>query len=297
MNYKTNLSPETQVIRRVSLTTVVINLVLVFVKLTAGIVGNSGAMTADAVHSASDMLGGLLVLFGAGLSGKEADAEHPYGHERMECVISIVLANILLVTGLGIGWSSLQTIRSGVITVVPGPIALVAAVVSILCKEAMFWYTKRNADRINSVALRAEAWHHRSDALSSVGSFAGILGARMGLPLLDPIVGLLICLLILKVAVDIYRETVDRLVDRACDAQTLEQLHAVIAGQPGVLSVDDVKTRLFGARVYVDIEIGALETLTLREAHEVAQRVHDAVEGALETVKHCTIHVNPVARG
>lgn len=295
MHVKQQLSPEAQLMKKVSLRTVVVNFLLVVFKLLAGLLGRSGAMTADAIHSASDMLGGLLVLFGAGLSGKAADEEHPYGHERMECIISIVLANLLLVTGLGIGWNSVKAITAGTAPATPGVIALAAAVVSIVTKEALFWYTKRNADQINSVALRAEAWHHRSDALSSVGSFAGILGARMGLPVLDPIAGLIICLLILKVAVDIYRETIDKLVDHAADEQTLADIRGTVARQQGVLRVDDIKTRLFGARIYVDIEIGADESLTLREAHSVAERVHDAVEHSLESVKHCTVHVNPVA--
>ncbi len=165
---------------QVSRVSIFVNIALMAMKFFAGVVAHSGAMIADAVHSASDVFGSFLVIIGANLSGKAADEEHPYGHERMECVISIILANILLLVGLGIGMNGMGKIFSGDYSTlaVPGKLALAAAVISILVKEGLFWYTRFAAKQINSISLMAEAWHHRSDALSSIGSFIGIFGAR-----------------------------------------------------------------------------------------------------------------------
>lgn len=140
----------------------------------------------------------------------------------------------------------------------------------------------------------AEAWHHRSDALSSIGAFAGILGARLGYPILDPIASVIICLFIGKAAYDIFKDAVDKMVDKSCDDETLEQMRGIISKQAGVLSIDMLHTRLFGAKMYVDIEISADGTLSLEEGHEIAQKVHDAIEKEFPLVKHCMVHVNPV---
>jgi cation diffusion facilitator family transporter len=177
----------------------------------------------------------------------------------------------------------------------PGRLALAAAVVSIAVKEWMFHYTKRAAKKINSTALMADAWHHRSDALSSVGSFVGILGARLGFPICDPIAGIIICVFIIKAAWDIFYDATNQLVDKACDEAVCERLREVIGEQKGVLTIDDLKTRLFGAKIYVDVEIGADGNLPLFQAHDIAQHVHDAIEGEFPNVKHCMVHVNPKA--
>ena len=164
---------------KISMVSIVGNILLSLFKALAGIVANSGAMISDAIHSASDVFSTIVVIIGIRLSGKESDKEHPYGHERMECVAAILLATILAATGLFIGWSAVEkiTVQDDSALAVPGILALVAAVVSIAVKEAMFWYTRAGAKKIDSGALMADAWHHRSDALSSIGSFAGVLGA------------------------------------------------------------------------------------------------------------------------
>ena len=176
---------------------------------------------------------------------------------------------------------------------IPGALALVAAVVSIVVKEVMFWYTWLAAKKIDSSALQAEAWHHRSDALSSVGSFAGILGARLGFPVLDPAASVIICLFILKAAWDILADALGKMTDHACDPETTAEMKASILAQPGVLGVDALNTRLFGDRVYVDVEIAADGELPLKVTHATAQAVHDALEAQFPQVKHCMVHVNP----
>jgi len=283
---------------QVSQISILSNLFLTTGKLLAGIFGHSAAMVADAAHSASDVFGSVVVIAGAVVSGKEADERHPYGHERLECIASFILSMILIATGMGIGISGVQKImnHSSGELIVPGKMTLIAAVISILVKEALFWYTKIEAKKINSVSLMAEAWHHRSDAFSSIGSFAGILGARLGFPILDPIAGIIICLFIFKIAWDILKETFEKLIDTACDDETEQKIVRIAAKTEGVLHIDDLKTRLFGAKIYVDIEIAVDEDMKLSDAHVIAEEVHEAIEGGIPGVKHCMVHVNPMNR-
>ena len=279
---------------RVSKVSVAANVFLSAFKLFAGVVGHSGAMIADAVHSLSDVAGSGLVILGAHLSSKESDREHQYGHERLECVISLILANVLLLVAAGIGIEGIRGMIDPQSAAMPGMLALIAAVVSVASKEVLYWYTRAAAKRIDSVSLMAEAWHHRSDAISSVGSFIGIFGAMLGFPVLQPAVCVLIAVLIFKVGIDIYRETMNKLIDKACDDETAEKIKATIVAQEGVIALDEIKTRLFGSKVYVDIEIACDGTQSLYDAHRIAERVHRQVEELFPgRIKHCSVHVNP----
>ena len=280
---------------RATFNTLLANVVLTVFKMIAGVLGNSTAMIADAVHSLSDVLSAFVVIVGVKLSNRKPDKGHPYGHERFECVAAILLAALLLFTSAGIGWSGMQKIIAGDYGTIatPGIIALIAAIVTIVAKEAMYWYTFRAAKKINSGALMASAWHHRSDALSSVGSFIGILGSRLGVPILDPIAAIVISLLILKVAFDIFRDAVGKMTDKSCNEETEAELREVILAQESVLGIDVLKTRLFGNRIYVDVEISVDGTDTLEEAHNISHVVHDAIESKFPDVKHCAIHINP----
>ena len=281
---------------RVSAVTILGNFILTVFKLAAGIAAHSGAMISDAVHSASDVLSTFVVIAGVKLSGKKSDREHPYGHERLECVAAIILSVMLAVTGAGIGWAGVQIVLGdSAELVIPGRLALAAAVVSIVSKEAMYWYTRNAAKKLDSSALMADAWHHRSDALSSVGSFAGILGARLGVPVLDPAAGVVICLFILKAAADIFKDAISKMIDTSCPEKVEEEMRDVVLKQEGVLGVDRLQTRLFGDRIYVEIDIAADAGATLTVAHGVAEGVHDAVEETFPKVKHCMVHVNPYA--
>ena len=286
---------EQAIAMRVSTVSIIVNLALSLFKLIAGIAAHSGAMVSDAVHSASDVFSTFIVMIGVTISGKESDKEHPYGHERLECVASLLLAMVLALTGLGIGKTGVEKILGGEAAglAVPGLLALIAAVSSVAVKEWMYWYTVAAAKKINSGALMADAWHHRSDALSSIGAFIGILGSRMGYPILDPIASLVICLVILKAAYDIFQDALAKMVDKACPEEVVNQMREIILAQEGVEGIDDIKTRLFGAKMYVDVEISVDGDKTLRAAHEIANRVHDAIEDAFPEVKHCMVHENP----
>lgn len=286
---------EQAIAMRVSTVSIIVNLALSLFKLIAGIAAHSGAMVSDAVHSASDVFSTFIVMIGVTISGKESDKEHPYGHERLECVASLLLAMVLALTGLGIGKTGVEKIMGGEAAglAVPGLLALIAAVSSVAVKEWMYWYTRAAAKKINSGALMADAWHHRSDALSSIGAFIGILGSRMGYPILDPIASLVICLFILKAAYDIFQDALAKMVDKACPEEVVDRMREIILAQEGVEGIDDIKTRLFGAKMYVDVEISVDGDKTLRAAHEIANRVHDAIEDAFPEVKHCMVHENP----
>ena len=280
---------------KVSLVGMIANIFLTAFKLAAGFIAHSGAMISDAVHSASDTFSGLIVIIGVRLSSKESDSEHPYGHERFECVAEIILSVVLFIAGGTIGFEAVKSIVSSeyLDNKFENPLALIAAVTSIVVKEAMFWYTKINAKRINSPSLSAEAWHHRSDALSSVGALIGIGGAALGFPVLEPIASIIICLFIFKVAYDIFKDAIDRMVDSSCDDETEGKMRRCVEEIDGVICIDMLRTRIFGNKIYVDIEIGVDETLNLAEAHGIAETVHDAVEESFPQVKHVMVHVNP----
>ena len=285
-----------QTATRVALVTIIWNLVLSVGKLLAGVFAHSGAMISDAVHSASDVFSSIIVIIGVRIASRDSDKEHPYGHERMECVAAIILATVLCITGFGIGLSACKNIFSGNYAdlAIPGMLALIAALVSIIVKEAMFWYTRHYAKKIDSGALMADAWHHRSDALSSVGALIGIGGARLGFPILDSVASVVICIFIVKAAYDIFMDAIDKMIDKACDEDTEKQLRDCATAVDGVEGIDLLMTRVFGNKIYVDIEIVAKGDKTLREAHEIAESVHASIEKNFPKVKHIMVHVNPV---
>ncbi|MBR2219607.1 MAG: cation transporter [Phascolarctobacterium sp.] len=281
----------------VSINSIIGNLLLSVGKLFAGFVAHSAAMVSDGIHSASDVLSTLVVMAGVRYANKASDKQHQYGHERMECIAAIILATMLTMVALAIGYNGYEKIFSENSTelTIPGQLALWAAVISIIMKEAMFWYTKNAAEKINSGALMADAWHHRSDALSSVGSFVGILGARMGYPILDPLASIIICLMILYASYEVFADAVHKMVDHSCDEKTTQELIDLIHRVPGVEHVDSITTRIFGNRIYVDVEISVDDMLPLIEAHHIAETTHAAIEANFPLVKHCMVHVNPMS--
>lgn len=279
----------------VSLVSIIGNIILSLFKLIAGVLGNSGAMISDAVHSASDVFSSIIVIIGVKFAAKESDKNHPYGHERFECVAAIILSVILLVCGLFIGNDAIEKISAETPRnlAVPGIVALVAALVSIVSKEVMYWYTRHYAKAYDSGALMADAWHHRSDALSSIGAFAGILGARMGFPLMDTIASLVICIFIFKAAYDIFMDAVEKMVDRSCSDEMEKEITDCAISQDGVIGVASIQTRVFGNKIYVEIDIFAEGTLSLEKSYEISSRVHDAIEHKFEKIKHISVCAVP----
>ncbi len=285
---------ENIIIRKLSFVGIAGNVLLSAFKLFAGIYGRSSAMVSDAIHSLSDVFATLIAYIGVRLSKQEEDKEHPYGHERLECVASLVLGLILAGTGIGIGYSGIMKLFfTHEAPEIPTALPLIAALVSIAVKEGMFWYTMYYAKKLDSSAFKADAWHHRTDAISSVGAFIGIGLARLGFPFMDPAAGLIICILILKVAYDIIVEALSKMLDTSAGSDEEKQIRSFVEKQPGVVRVDLLRTRQFGNRIYIDLEIAVRGDLPLVEAHAIAESVHNSVEQRFPEIKHVMIHVNP----
>lgn len=276
-----------------SLWTLGLNFLLGSLKLAAGLWGRSSAMVADAVHSYSDCASTVAVIAGLKMASKSADDDHPYGHEKYELIFANILSILLGLTAVKIGYDALMVIAHGSYQV-PGLAPLLAAVFSVAVKEVMYRLTLRKAKKIGSVAMEADAWHHRSDALSSVGAFVGILGARLGLPVLDPVTGLLVSILVLKVAIDLYRKSVSGLVDSSTDAETVARIRQLLADIDGIEEVNSLKTRVFGASAYADVTIKVDGALTVEEGHDIATLAHNKIEANLPKIKHIMVHIEPM---
>lgn len=278
---------------RISIISIIINVILSAFKLISGIIGRSSAMISDSVHSLSDVISTIVVIIGINISNKQSDDSHQYGHERFEAIAALILSMILLFTGIFIGYDGIIKIISNNNLEIPTTIALIAAIISIIIKEAMYWATRNVAKKTNSSALMADAWHHRSDALSSIGSLIGIAFSILGFPILDKIASLIICIFILKVGYDILKDSIYKLVDKSCDEKIINEMKDLILKTDGVLNLDLIKTRLFGTKIFVDVEISANKDLTLEKSHMIAHNIHDGIEKNFKNVKHCMVHVNP----
>lgn len=275
-----------------SLVTIVINIFLAFIKITAGIIGKSSAIIADGFHSLSDVLSTFVVIAGLKISSKEADKQHPYGHEKYESVFAKILSILLLLTGAFIGFESFKILISGEFTK-PKNIALIAAIISIIIKEGMYWYTIKTARKIKSISMEADAWHHRSDAFSSIGTFVGILGAQLGFPALDPIAGIVVSIFIVKVGVDLYIKSVKELIDESASEELIILMKEKIYSIEGVEEIKSLKSRIFGNKIYVDLEIFVDQDITVKEGHDIAEKVHDKLEKEIQDIKHCMVHIEP----
>lgn len=281
-----------EVVNDVGMKTLIANVILSVVKIISGFVAQSSAMIADGFHTVSDVVSTVAVMVGVKFSEKEADEGHPYGHERIESVVTVLLSLMLSFTGVGIAVTGIKTIINQDFTT-PGTLALVAAVLSILVKELMYRYTVIAAEKINSTALKADAWHHRSDAFSSIGTLFGIAGAMIGFKILDPLAGIVVSILIIKVGIEILMQGLNQLIDRAADNDTINTIKNTIINIKGVMGIDDIKTRLHGSKLYVDVEIAVDDEISVKEGHSIAETVHKKIENALPDVKHCMVHVNP----
>lgn len=285
------LKTRLQIIKKVSFNTIIGNIFLSILKFLAGIFAHSTALISDAIHSLSDVLSTIIVIIGSKMADKKADKEHPFGHERMESVASVILSVILLFTGIFIAYNGLEIIISQKYKELelPGIIALISALISIIVKELMYWYTHYYAKKISSSALEADAWHHRSDALSSIGSFIGILLARLINPLLDPLASIVISLFIIKAACSIFHQAILNMIDHACEEELLNKIIAFIKKEEFVLEVRQVKTRLFGNKIYLEIEVVYDKKLSLENVYQFNQKLHDLLEDNFQEIKHCII--------
>ena len=279
---------------QISRNTFLLNMLLAVIKFTAGILGHSTVMISDALNNATDSITTIVVLIGIKIGSKEADSNHPYGHERLESITSIIVGALILFTGVAIFYNAIQVLITGAYEQNPPSITLLAiATVSIIAKELMYRYTKIGAMKIDSEAMLADALNHRADVFVSLASIVGISGARMGFAFADPLLSLVVCLFIFKVAIETFKEAISKLVDTACDEETINLIAEVILRVDGVIDIDELMTRMFGTRIYVDVEISVDENLSLKVAHDISEEVHDQVEAVFPKVKHCMVHINP----
>lgn len=293
----TEASDDKKLIAQVTSVGVFGNVALAAFKLVAGILGHSGAMITDAIHSFTDVFATAIAFAGVKVSKKSADVSHPYGHERFESVASLFLGLILLATGVAAGIGGV-TVASDILNgeinfVAPRTIALVAAFLSILVKEAMFWYTRHVAKVLMSSAFMADAWHHRSDAISSVAALVGIGGAMLGVPVLEPAASVVIAIFIIGVAAKLLRDSLRELLDSSVGIAFEEELSEFVNKQTGVVCVDVVRSRRFGNRVCIDLEIEVDGKQTLEQAHAIAENVHLAILETYPMIKFVTVHENP----
>ena len=288
-----------QEIYRVTLAGGAINVALLAFKFVAGIVGHSSAMVADAVHSLSDFVTDVVVLVFVHISGKPKDKSHDYGHGKFETLAMSIIGMSLLLVAIGIVYSGVVKIAAwadGVLLEAPGLLALWAALLSLLLKEAVFRYTMHKARKLKSQALEANAWHHRSDALSSVGTAIGIGGAIVlgqRWTVLDPVAGVVVGLFIAKVAIGLLRDGIGDLMEQSLPDDVEEEILRLAASVPGVTSPHELHTRRIGNHYAIELHILVDGDITLREAHEIASQVEERLRGHYGTETHISVHVDP----
>lgn len=277
---------------RVTMISLTVNVMLMFLKGIAGAVANSTALIADAVHSASDVLTTLVVFVGVRVSSRPADINHHYGHAKLESVAAKIVALVLAGTGVGIGWSAWGVLQGGDLES-PTVFALIAAGVSILVKEGLFRYTFKKGTQIDSRAIIADAWHNRSDALSSVAALVGVAGARFGYSWADPVAGIIVAVLIIRVGGKLYLTSVGELVDEAPDRETMEKIAAITRNTRGVRSLNQVKGRKVGSNIHLDLSLCVDPEITVKAGHDIAVEVENNLQASISKTVDVMIHVNP----
>lgn len=279
-------------VKKTSTISIIINVSLTIVKAIVGVLSGSTALIADAFHSASDLFATIVLLQGLKIAHKPADEDHPYGHHRAETITAKFLAIILIVTGLGIGLASYKILRQPVVRV-PEIMAAYIAILSIVSKEWLYRYTIKIGNKINSSAVIADAWHHRSDAFSSIAALIGIVGARFGYPIMDPLVGILVAILILKTGVSIYKQAIIDLMDTAPPKQILNEIRKIALQAQGIKEVQDVKMRQYGSKFMVDMKVCVDPSITVKEGHDAAAGAKKNIMESGHDIQDVLIHVNP----
>ena len=286
-------------VKNVTYLGMVVNVLLTFGKLLAGVVGKSSAMLADGVHSLSDIATDVVVIAFVGIAARESDQDHHYGHGKYETFATMLISFVLLVVGLGIFWEGLKALYghfNGVVLPEPGMIALYAAIISIVSKELLYRYTMVVANRIQSSAVKANAWHHRSDAFSSIGTALGIGGAIFlgeSWRLLDPLAGMVVSIFIVKMAVEIGLPSVKELLETALPEETRAEIEKIIQSQPGVLHYHRLRTRKIGMVNAVEVHVKVDRYLTVEASHQIATAVEEALRHRFGKQTHVGVHIEP----
>jgi cation diffusion facilitator family transporter len=267
------------------------NLLLSVVKFIGGVAGHSTALVADALHSLSDLLTDAIVLATHKIGQIPADSNHPYGHGRAETIGATIVGGVIILAGIWIGYDVWQVIASGS-KLIPTWLAASAALFSILVNEGIFHYTRRVGEKTNSPAIIANAWHHRSDAISSVAALIGILGAHFGYSIMDPLAGGIVALMIIKVGYEILADGLRDLMDTGLSEDQTREIQKLIDDIPEVIKYHDLRTRTLGGEVFMDVHILVDTDLTVTEGHAAAERVRRSLINAFDRVQDVLVHVD-----
>lgn len=262
-------------------------------KVVVGLWSNSQALVADGIHSFSDLATDFFVLYASKHSNKEADAGHPYGHGRIETLATVVLGATLVLIALGIAIDAIQRLISDDLHVTPGALALLVALISIASKEWIYHYTMRAAIKYKSDLLRANAWHSRSDAVSSVVVLIGIVGAMLGYPILDAVAAVVVAVMIAKIGFDLARSSSEELIDSALDEEETDKLRRVMLKVAGVRAVHELRSRTSAGDAFVDVHIQVDPKLSVSEGHQIGDSVRIALLEGNDSVKDVTVHIDP----
>lgn len=277
---------------RVTIVGAVVNLILAIFKIIIGTIGHSHALIVDGIHSFSDLLSDGLVVFAARQGNQSPDDDHPYGHARIETAFAAVLGGILIAVGIGIVIDALERLTSGNI-VTPESMTIWVALLSVLSKEVLYRYTLLYANRINSPILKANAWHHRSDAISSIVVLVGIAGSMSGIPYLDAAAAVIVSMMIAKIGWEIARESIEQLVDKGLDPEKVKSISQHIAEIPGVSEMHMLRTRQMGADALLDVHIEVSPQLSVSEGHRISDEVSAQLTTEFPDIAQVLVHIDP----
>lgn len=278
---------------KITVISILLNIGLTILKILAGILGNSTAIIADGLHSASDIITSIGILIGNKISRKPRDDEHQYGHEKAESLVSFILAAVLIGIALKIGYDGFKDLININNILVPNALPLVVALISIAVKEYQYQITIRVAKKINSSSLKADAWHHRSDAFSSIAAFIGIGGAMLGFKILDPIASIIVAIVVIKVGIDILKSSCDELMDSSISKEDIREIKSLIDNNKKIYGIKDFKSRKYGSIAYIDMSIFIDKSKTLEEAHDIADNLEHSIISNLNYIKEINIHTEP----
>ena len=278
---------------KITVISILLYIGLTILKILAGILGNSTAIIADGLHSASDIITSIGILIGNKISRKPRDDEHQYGHEKAESLVSFILAAVLIGIALKIGYDGFKDLININNILVPNALPLVVALISIAVKEYQYQITIRVAKKINSSSLKADAWHHRSDAFSSIAAFIGIGGAMLGFKILDPIASIIVAIVVIKVGIEILKSACDELMDSSISKEDIREIKSLIDNNKKIYGIKDFKSRKYGSIAYIDMSIFIDKSKTLEEAHDIADNLEHSIISNLNYIKEINIHTEP----
>ena len=293
MDTPSKTTADYRIIRKVTLVGGLVDAVLAVGKLVGGLASQSQALIADGIHSISDLVTDLLVIVAARHASHEADSEHPYGHGRIQAIATAILAVSLAVIALSIAWDAITRLKGDADLLSPGWMAVLIAAVSVIAKEAVYQYTNKTAKALNSSLLRANAWHSRTDALSSIIVIVGVLGVMLGFPWADAVGAVGVGLIILYAAFKIGREAVDELIDTGLDENTLALMRHTILEVPGVIGVHELRTRRMGSQLLADMHIHVDPLISVSEGHSIGDRVMSLLENRFKSLTDVVVHIDP----